>query len=90
MLINCIFEGSGEVELTPAEFNPIKPSANIFTIQHSGSYEVGKQIPAGKYSLTYTIDKSSKKNLLFKYYHLILMTLVLKYNLKPNRHIILI
>lgn len=55
------FEGSGEVELTPAEFNPIKPSANIFTIQHSGSYEVGKQIPAGKYSLTYTIDKSSKK-----------------------------
>lgn len=89
------FEGSGEVELTPAEFNPIKPSANIFTIQHSGSYEVGKQIPAGKYSLTYTIElipltKVVRKNLLFKYYHLILMTLVLKYNLKPNRHIILI
>ncbi|EAD5841563.1 TPA_asm: hypothetical protein GZK45_07530 [Listeria innocua] len=55
------FEGNGEVELTPTEFNPIKPSANIFTIEHSGSYEVGKQIPAGKYSLTFTIDKSSKK-----------------------------
>ncbi|MBC1998432.1 hypothetical protein IA759_06220 [Listeria marthii] len=53
------FEGSGEVELTPAEFLPIKSSANIFTIEHSGSYEVGKQIPVGKYSLTYIADKNS-------------------------------
>ncbi|ARM71669.1 TPA_asm: hypothetical protein GIN74_12430 [Listeria monocytogenes] len=55
------FEGSGEVELKPAEFTPIKASANIFTIEHSGSYEAGKQIPAGKYSLTYIADKSSNE-----------------------------
>lgn len=55
------FEGSGEIELTPAEFTPIKPSDGIYTIEHSGYYEVGKQIPAGEYSLTYTPDKSSSE-----------------------------
>ncbi|MBC1289217.1 hypothetical protein HB782_09000 [Listeria welshimeri] len=55
------FEGSGEVVLTPAEFNPIKHSANILTIEHSGSYEAGKQIPAGRYNLTYTTNKSNEE-----------------------------
>lgn len=55
------FEGSGEIELTPAEFTPIKPSDGIYTIEHSGSYEVGKQIPSGEYSLTYTADKKSSE-----------------------------
>ncbi|WP_271006343.1 hypothetical protein [Listeria seeligeri] len=51
------FEGSGEIELTPAEFTPIKSSDDIYSVEHSGSYKVGKQIPAGEYSLTYTADK---------------------------------
>ncbi|MBM5597592.1 hypothetical protein D8Y16_10715 [Listeria seeligeri] len=55
------FEGSGEIELTPAEFTPIKSSDGIYTIEHSGSYEVGKQIPAGEYSLTYTADKKNSE-----------------------------
>ncbi|AHI54646.1 hypothetical protein ACP0AK_09680 [Listeria ivanovii] len=55
------FEGSGEIELTPAEFTPIKPSDDIYTIEHSGSYEIGKQIPVGEYSLTYIADKNSSE-----------------------------
>lgn len=54
-------EGSGEVKLTPAEFTPIKSSDNIFTIEHSGSYEVGKQIPAGKYLLTYIEENNNNE-----------------------------
>ncbi|WP_048627472.1 hypothetical protein [Listeria ivanovii] len=55
------FEGSGEIELTPAEFTPIKPSDDIYTIEYSGSYEIGKQIPVGEYSLTYIADKNSSE-----------------------------
>ncbi|MBC2255466.1 hypothetical protein HCB46_08285 [Listeria ivanovii] len=55
------FEGSGEIELTPAEFTPIKPSDDVYRVEHSGSYEVSKQIPAGEYSLTYTADKKSSE-----------------------------
>lgn len=55
------FEGSGEIELTPAEFTPIKSSDDIYSVEHSGSYEVGKQIPSGEYSLTYTADKKSSE-----------------------------
>ncbi|PZF91128.1 hypothetical protein C1903_01775 [Listeria ivanovii] len=55
------FEGSGDIELTPAEFTPIKPSNDIYTVEHSGSYEIGKQIPVGEYSLTYIADKNSSE-----------------------------
>ncbi|AKS39715.1 hypothetical protein NP92_01900 [Anoxybacillus gonensis] len=48
-------EGKGKVRLKPSRFEKIERGRNdIYQINHSGFYLVGKQIPEGTYIITYT------------------------------------
>lgn len=48
-------KGKGTVKLSPAKYKSLAvDNRNEYTILHSGNYIIGKQIPAGKYKITYS------------------------------------
>ncbi|WP_141603786.1 hypothetical protein [Terrilactibacillus laevilacticus] len=53
-------EGKGKVKLSPSKVNAIHLNKGKYAIIHSGYYIVGKQIPKGSYTLSYsTKDKDN-------------------------------
>ncbi|MFB1049997.1 hypothetical protein [Paraliobacillus sp. JSM ZJ581] len=69
--------GEGKVNMSPASFNKINLKSDKYEINHSGFYNVGLQIPAGNFILSYSgnVEKekpfvqvlSSKRNIIKTY-----------------------
>lgn len=58
---HALIEGDGKVKLIPAEYDPITLNKNKeYRINHSGKYIVGKQIPEGRYIISYQIIGNEK------------------------------
>ncbi|MEW5552123.1 hypothetical protein ABGT22_19660 [Peribacillus frigoritolerans] len=55
-------KGKGRIKLSPAKYEKLPKVGNNYQIEHSGYYIIGKQIPSGKYIISYTIKNSSLKN----------------------------
>ncbi|MFG6497021.1 hypothetical protein P8610_16795 [Fictibacillus sp. UD] len=60
---HALIEGSGKVRLLPAKYEPLTLNKNKeYRINHSGKYIVGKQIPVGRYNISYQIKGNEKIN----------------------------
>lgn len=55
-----ILEGSGKVKLVPSTFQALVKDDNIYKIENSGRYIVGKQIQAGEYKMSFISLDTSK------------------------------
>ncbi|MFL6978321.1 hypothetical protein R7M47_11860 [Bacillus inaquosorum] len=55
-----IIEGKGNIKLSPAKSEKVAKQNDTYNIVHSGFYVVGKQIPAGKYEVSYITENNKK------------------------------
>lgn len=60
---HTFIEGKGKVRLSPAKYEVLTINENNeYVIKNSGNYMVGKQIPEGKYKISYYVKDGKKVN----------------------------